>query len=1339
MADRNWARIESGVTFEALATTIVWFEDPKAALFGRRGRDGGQDVRSGDGTLVYQAKHHEDGSAAKAIADAKKEAAKIGRYRQPTHARHGQWAGVSNWRLVTNAAFNPTNRQTWDDEVVPLFKALGLAVDFWEQANLDALLDKHPEVHRSFFGGETRVFLSIPEARDALLGDEPFLVRSDNGTFFGRQSELQAIQDFLDSDSLFLLVHGAGGIGKTRLMVEAGDIIASTGHWQVLWANVATMTMTGSWFAAIVPERPTLLLVDEPADEKVLQLLSEQLRGRTARSARWKFAVAVRSPKDPVVRFLHGPRVRHKVAELALGALPQTDAESMCADLLASGALSSATAEWRTDAARLVAERFARHPVWMTLAVHLLESHGDLSRVPATAEALADDYLQEIVSLHTATPSEVVRSLLRWAALIGPVDREDDSVVRVLAAGSGVEDVARTRRIVTELVTRRALTDRGARNRLIELKPDVLRDHVLLRWLAVQTGPSDDALEPSSDALSLVASVRSAGAAGNISKLGRSVLVSLARTELLLSIAGTPVDLLDGFFEGVQGHLDGMSAPQRVAMAEVLVDIARFRPDDAVRLSAALRQSSVGPTTVEGLFGEQSVGHDDVVLELGWPVFHAAMGARSPDHRQRVLDELCALASAEAEIAERLPRGLPNDGKRAKDLIGRALHGGPEFWGDFEEQAKRTAIRLLRQSVEGGGLEEHAAPLQSLITPALSLERRQTWSESFTVHIQTLVAMPGHPAWQTRIELRSELMSLVERAETPVAVRRFLWGLLAEAHRSANQCRERGDDAFRSELRHQLLEDLTWAREVLSGRTEELEEVAAARDVWAWHHRFEKDGEIKAAADALEDLYAANEVAGEFEPLLSFHDYEGQRTRMAAKAAEIAASAKSDEIQAFLRRGAQFLGSAEELTRLGGVAWALGEHAAGSPAVSDFVYESLAGNEPSPTTRFAVTVAVRWLAELRQQQGSGAALELLNELVAKCGSEQQVLNLVLTVYGRLPPLQGVGTVSGEEHNYVRGLKALFLRHDAGPGFIGCIAWALDHDWPGLRDLLSEVLDSLTDASLVPAVRVLVDAVYWSTREDGAPDGAEQLGFWLMSQIARVPFPDELGGNFDWHLKEVLGRVGRPGVAWLADTLTHRSALEAERGYERYHAVGSQLRFSNHVEPISLEGPVEAATADSVRRFLSLATDRGTVGYHLPSILQDIDPEGHVVPDTVVAMLGAGLDKDGVWRLARTAAAYPVGVDPWRTIARVVVRKAIAAASKEEKNSLFGCLSDRGVRSWSGTPGEVPSVFIDAVESAKRTLSQEEDQDLREFWAWRLAIAEAELRDQEEHAKEERGE
>src|SRR5229473_7513489 len=818
MADRNWGLISTGATFEALVTTLVFFEDSKAALFGRRGQDGGQDARSGDGTRVFQVKHHEDGSAAKAIRDAKKEAAKIARYRKPGHARSEQWKGVARWTLVTNAAFNPSDEQRWDTEVVPTFAAQGLAVDYWERANLNALLDKHPEVDRSFFQNETRAFLSLPEIRERIPTEEPFLQRAALGAFHGRENEIEQVRAFLSSSALFLLIHGAGGMGKSRLLIEAGEEIAVEGSWQVLWANVASMSFTGTWFDAIVPERQTLLLVDEPEDEQLLQVLSEQLGGRSGRPVSWKVAVAARSPKDPVLRFLFGPRMKARVRELAIDALSTEAAVAMCRGLLDSGPLSKTAAEWRTEAARDLASRFSRYPVWLTLAVHVLETQRDLTKVPQTAEGLADRYIEEIVGLQKQAPREQVLALLRYVALIGTMNREDDTAVRLLGNWGGVGEETATRRTLGRLVERRALVQRGARNRLIEVKPDVMRDHLLLNWLAVNVGYGEVPFQPSAAAKDLVTTVRDAVLKVEIGALGHSILASLARTELILKLSGRPLPILDPFFAGIRDDLPNTGAARRMMIAEVLVDVARFRPADTVALSRALRSSVVSTEEIEGLFRSREVGHDDVVLNLAWPVFHAALGAQTALQREQVLGELCELTEAEAEIATRRRHGLPNDGKRAADLVGRTIEGGPQFSADFEDAASTLATRLLDQAASVQLTPAKIAVMRALLKPSLEMERRQVWSEGYTFRIQTFVVLPSHPAWKTRDTLLRKVKDLLANGEVPLATRSELWGLFAHAHRSANQGRGQGPENHRTQVRQLLLDDLIWARSVLDSR-----------------------------------------------------------------------------------------------------------------------------------------------------------------------------------------------------------------------------------------------------------------------------------------------------------------------------------------------------------------------------------------------------------------------------------------------------------------------------------------------------------------------------------------
>ncbi|MCU0691190.1 MAG: ATP-binding protein, partial [Polyangiaceae bacterium] len=568
MPERKWGAISSGATFESLATTVVFFEDPGASLFGRRGKDGGQDARSGDGTRVFQAKHHENGSAAAAIRDAKSEATTIEEYRKLGHSRHAQWKDVTHWRLVTNATFNPRDRHTWDTEVVPLFVKQGLVADYWERANLDGLLDKHPEIHRSFFENETRVFLSIPEVRERLPGQEPFLRRGELGPFCGRTAEKTAIREFLLSNKLFLVVHGAGGTGKTRLLVDAGGEIAGDGEWQVLWANVESLAATGSWFEAVVPERATLLLVDEPSDEALLQQLAEQLGGRFGRAANWKVVIAVRSPKDPVLRFLRGARMKQRVEELPLSPLPSADAEELCFQLLRTGKRAELPDEAKRDAARQLSRRFARHPVWLTLAVQHLEDRGDLNQVPNDAETLADEYLTEIERSQTDAAPESVRTMLRWVALFGAVNREDDTAVRLIGEPCGITSLVDVRERLAALVRRRALTERGARNRFVEIKPDVLRDHVLLRWLARDVGAGH--LEVSDNGKQLLATVLDATLKGGLSALGRAILQSLARTEFILRLGGHEVGLLSTFFGSLEMSIPTMATSQRLTLPDVV-------------------------------------------------------------------------------------------------------------------------------------------------------------------------------------------------------------------------------------------------------------------------------------------------------------------------------------------------------------------------------------------------------------------------------------------------------------------------------------------------------------------------------------------------------------------------------------------------------------------------------------------------------------------------------------------------------------------------------------------------------------------------------------------------
>src|SRR5690606_33279590 len=149
------------------------------------------------------------------------------------------------------------------------------------------------------------------------------------------------------------------------------------------------------------------------------------------------------------------------------------------------------------------------------------------------------------------------------------------------------------------------------------------------------------------------------------------------------------------------------------------------------------------------------------------------------------------------------------------------LEGGPQFWSDFEDAARAVATRLLEEIGQSAPAPSRLAALRGLIVPSTSVERRQTWSEDHTFHIQTSTILPGHPAWVTREALKASMKALLESEKTPLASRLILWELFAECHSSVLRRHEGGGDV----MRQQLLGDLVWAKPVLAERAHNIDEI----------------------------------------------------------------------------------------------------------------------------------------------------------------------------------------------------------------------------------------------------------------------------------------------------------------------------------------------------------------------------------------------------------------------------------------------------------------------------------------------------------------------------------
>ena len=142
--------------------------------------------------------------------------------------------------------------------------------------------------------------------------------------------------------------------------------------------------------------------------------------------------------------------------------------------------------------------------------------------------------------------------------------------------------------------------------------------------------------------------------------------------------------------------------------------------------------------------------------------------------------------------------------------------------------------------------------------------------------------------------------------------------------------------------------------------------------------------------------------------------------------------------------------------------------------------------------------------------------------------------------------------------------------------------------------LDEVLDNQLDAS----IDALVEGIYWGIRELDPAIVPSGLGGWILQQILRLPDLDSLGSQDEWHLDEILGKVGRPKLPWLPGALARRQEMETTGKPPGARALSFHARLSRYVEPISSQDTAVPEIRSATVELLKFASDQGSIGHGL---------------------------------------------------------------------------------------------------------------------------------------------
>jgi len=966
-----------------------------------------------------------------------------------------------------------------------------------------------------------------------------------------------------------------------------------------------------------------------------------------------------------------------------------------------------------------------RYPIWIAMAVNVLEKHGDLSSLPFDANDIASKYLEEVIDRSTTRTCshQQLLQVLRWLAIYEEVDVEDGPLVKFVSSQAGLADVTGLLECLNSLVSRKFVVRRGVNQRLYSIKPDVMRDHVVRNWLIWSAGGGT---EPTAEARKLVTLI----IAGHDNKPVPRVYAlirGLAKAEYATSLQGTKLDFLSPLVSEIRRLAQEGTVLEQQGIIGFLSSFDFARLTDVLEIIRTIRLAATAPAEVKDILGETHVvEHQDVVAQLAWPLFNAARYARSEAERVAVLEEMAVLSMFETNI----PDLYRNDGKRADGLVPRMISGENDWYAGFSETAFAMAERLVARLRTPDGMDEPTLNwTKVLCNPFLSVERERTHHRQHAITISRWSIALDSPEGVRRDTIRKGLRECICAATASEACRLLSWRLLSHAHSSANRAlvgeRKEVPESYVLQIKNDLKADLEWTLSALRARSLPFRELKAARRNWDWHSRFEKDAEIKAVADQCESLYQQHPLVATFHVFFSHEMYEQVPQKAKEVGEKLGGSGTSQEITRFLKQAEEFPPDRSDWFNVMQVVDHVAPHWETNKELPVFVSEALARAPGGIDFAFAACLLNRRLRTLRASNAVAALKSELGRGIQAASTPDAKAALLSMLYGNPHPvLTGILTVTDLE--FVTSEMA------AIPGALK--AWTKCQylanmyytDWQRVRQLCEQTFRGAPAAEKLTCFLAILQALHFVDHTAVKVNAAQHD--WLLTLMLSLPDLDGVNDNCQWDLDQLIDRFGRKDVIWLLSAIQSRireaDGLGGGDGGD-YKIVPTRHRLTRYVAPLPASGVVPSAVREAINALLNYTERKDMLGYILPAYAADVDPHGVLVPELLVARIqSAKTDKEVIWVWARFAGYYGFNSQPWKSIAGAAVTAARGLPPRDQ-TSVYVTLLPQEIKSSNYPAGEMDPRPEQDLQRRKRELQDETDEVLLPFRKWHLAAAQGE--------------
>ena len=1302
--------VSDGGIFESLMHAILYAKDTTVIPFGRPGKDAGLDARSADGTVIYQAKYRDKLDMDGAIALAKEELNKIKKYRKPEHENFKHWERANKWVLVANFNINPNDVFKWEKEIIPIFRAEKLEAEFWGIKTLDGELNSHPEIRDVFFGGENRVLVGLKEAHDILKAECVGEISLDK-KMIGRESELETINNFVDSsDKRVLPVIGSGGIGKSRLLFEALILLSNKG-WRVLWALPEAMSKSSNWFHLLNGNQQTCVVIDAPDDPgNLLRTILEQLSTNERRN--WRVLFSCRTEKSEALHRLQRNKLVHKPIKL-----PPLD-ENQSQQLLKTFLDDNTSPDWLHSV-----YNFTKGiPGWLCLISDLVKKR-KLSELPTKVDCIANIYVNSCLEEIKNTEREQAITILRWLSLWGVIKIDLGSQEQpefLFLEKEKLINVEKTKNILQMLVKTGLVRNWGINKRLFAVEPMIVRLQILSDWLLLE---NNHKYEVSRDGKDLIQQMIEAKVYSVDSIL--SSLTHLAKSRL--DDSGTEIFLRPIFEEFKTVVKEGDPFMQN-RIIKFIEKIGPADPESALDVLAMIRKNDGPDAQIDNPFwGMQVYSHNDLMNDLPWVLYQIAEYVSDETVANRFIGEFRELVAY--EDSEKLNE---DSGKNPRQLLRRLLCESRNCI-HFAEPAFKYVRRELTN--------ESAWPFVGLVATCLlnPLRESMEWVANWNICFTRWAFVPGNDDWNRALDIRKCIYQVLGNSAINPDVRGFLWKVLSDMHNSFlrtvyHYVKEPKDqDSYKMVLN----ENLNFCAEIFERSSFQitLKEAEAARSMWKMHSK--DTSEFKNIARRCENAYGSLQISKwNFHKFFDFEEDVSDEVKRIAKMlkksneptiyTEFFADAK--EYLDVVRKGKDDLADNWRITGLADVCVTQFHPEAKKTknTLTTFVVDFLQDLENNRTTNgvswlFIVRLCQRYLFTADEKKaGRRKKFEKLLKITSS------PFRLLYGLYSNAHP-DSLGTLSNEDLDFVLKYLNDFSEEECFR-LLGVFAvFDTDQVQKILHDCLLNIKNSLEKKSeyLGGFIRSL-DTIARRYKFKIPPE----LVQWIIEMIIEFELDGRLLEMYDleWLRDQAYFRLD---MVQFKQLIGSRIKLdENPKPYDDFEFVPHDFKVEEWVrfdENNEIEFEVFQQLCEMVygNSFIAL--------YWLPRYISQLAPSWQIVRQFVEKKLSSDAALDDIFRLAKLASVYSENSDAWVGIATPICEKAEELSKTERERVYFALENESGVL--TSLPGQVPEYYVRKRDRARELYENETSLSLKPYRKWALERAEEKLRFEKERVEE----